>query len=151
MPLLNNDSSIEGETPRRKKERMDRNEALLKEWADEDKQKEAKPDVFEPLPMPAELVKLDDGEFSRYRVGDVDIKCPVCGKFHFRRSSLVLVSRGMLFFRLAWLNGGATALHCQNCRSILWIDERGGSDVVLFVILAIVVVIATVWVKSNGG
>jgi hypothetical protein len=151
MPLLKDDNTIEGET-KREQEKRAQNEAILREW-DKDNSISAKKPVPQPEPVsyPDPLVKLDQAYFSRYRVGEIDIKCPVCGHTYFKRSDRVLAARDALFFHLAWLNGGAIALHCQKCRAILWMDNTGNSGILLYIALAVIVGLLTLWGKSHGG
>ena len=54
----------------------------------------------------------------RFRVGDIAIKCPVCGHDEFDKKSMLMNTTGMTFMGLDWLNDSACALVCKRCGRI---------------------------------
>lgn len=64
----------------------------------------------------------EDGAFlegTRFAAKGKPIHCAHCGGETFTaRSDVLLNTRGLTFFRLDWLNRGATALMCETCGAI---------------------------------
>ncbi len=61
----------------------------------------------------------------RFRVGDHDLACPVCGCDRFWLSWTLLNTAGMSFLGVDWANNQAQTLTCKDCTHIV----RFGSDV----------------------
>ena len=55
-----------------------------------------------------------------YYVAGKKISCAHCGKKSFTEQTVLLSTRGLTFFKLDWLNRGATALTCYECGLIQW-------------------------------
>ena len=74
---------------------------------------------------------------GKYYVGDIEIKCPVCGGTEFRRTRNVTNSRLMTFFSLDWLDSGANVLRCVYCNHLMWFQNfsNGGTVLLMAVIV----------------
>jgi len=55
-----------------------------------------------------------------YRAVGKKIICPHCHHDQFKSQASLLNTRGLTFFKLDWLDAGATALICSNCGMIQW-------------------------------
>jgi predicted nucleic-acid-binding Zn-ribbon protein len=58
-----------------------------------------------------------------YHAAGQKAACPHCGNDHFSEQSVLLNTRGLTFFKLDWLNKGATALICSECGFIQWFSR----------------------------
>lgn len=55
-----------------------------------------------------------------YRAAGEKIACRHCANDRFTEQAVLLNTRGLTFFKLDWLNKGATALICSECGLIQW-------------------------------
>lgn len=60
----------------------------------------------------------ESGDIDEFQSGGIDIRCTQCGGTHFRRRKMLLNTRGLTYFNLDWLNKGAMALICKQCKMI---------------------------------
>jgi hypothetical protein len=59
-----------------------------------------------------------DEEVDEFQSGGLNIRCTQCGGTHFRRRKMLMNTRGLTYFNLDWLNKGAMALICKQCKMI---------------------------------
>jgi uncharacterized protein len=62
-------------------------------------------------------------EPSTYQAGGLAVSCTHCKNNQFYLHKVLLNTRGLTFFKLDWLNRGATVLVCANCGMIQWFSE----------------------------
>jgi len=60
---------------------------------------------------------------SSYHAAGIEVACPHCKNTRFYTHNVLLNTRGLTFFRLDWLNRGATVLICSNCGMLQWFSE----------------------------
>ena len=77
---------------------------------------------FIPATDPGEPPPSDD-DMDEFQSGGLDIRCTQCGGTHFRRRKMLMNTRGLTYFNLDWLNKGAMALICKQCRMIQLFSE----------------------------
>ena len=76
---------------------------------------------IDPAFIPAPDTEPDDEveeSVDEFRSGGRDIRCTQCGGTHFRRRKMLMNTRGLTYFKLDWLNKGAMALICKQCRMV---------------------------------
>ena len=73
--------------------------------------------AFIPAPSEAEDEPVD-ADVDEFRSGDRDIVCTQCGGSHFERRKVLLNTRGLTYLNLDWLNKGAMALICKQCKMV---------------------------------
>ena len=64
-----------------------------------------------------------DEDMDEFQSGGLDIRCTQCGGTHFRRRKMLMYTRGLTYFNLDWLNKGAMALICKQCKMIQLFSE----------------------------
>ena len=57
-------------------------------------------------------------DVDEFQSGGRDIRCTQCGGKHFRKRKMLMNTRGLTYFNLDWLNKGATALICTQCKMV---------------------------------
>ena len=66
----------------------------------------------EPEPSPV------DEDVDEFQSAGLDIRCTQCGGTHFRRRKMLMNTRGLTYFNLDFLNKGAMALICKQCKMV---------------------------------
>ena len=61
---------------------------------------------------------VEDEDIDEFRSGGRDIRCTQCGGTHFRRRKMLMNTRGLTYLNLDWLNKGAMALICKQCKMV---------------------------------
>ena len=72
--------------------------------------------AFIPTTEPDEPSTEAEGE--EFQSGGRDIRCTQCGGRHFRQRKMLMNTRGLSYFNLDWLNKGAMALICTQCKMV---------------------------------
>jgi hypothetical protein len=78
--------------------------------------------TFIPATDPDEPPPSDEDK-DEFQSGGLDIRCTQCGGTHFRRRKMLMNTRGLTYFNLDWLNKGAMALICKQCKMIQLFSE----------------------------
>ncbi len=61
---------------------------------------------------------------DRFRVGEHNVVCSLCGNAHFIQGSAQLNTAGMTFLSLDWTNRSATTLACTECSKVEWFLKK---------------------------
>ena len=74
--------------------------------------------AFIPTTEPDEPSSEVEVEVDEFQSGGRDIRCTQCGGTHFRKRKMLMNTRGLTYFNLDWLNKGAMALICKQCKMV---------------------------------